>query len=173
MPVKTFGRLSQKMIDTIQDDMTNGLVDAHDISHRWALDALGATSFGFNFYALQDRNNEWVTRYNYVTKIGLRPHFFVFPFLERSCLRFLFPELRKAHHELTVFLNMMNDIARQKRESLMKGIRPSSMYDDDDEQEKDLVTLMIEAELQNQGRLTDEEIMVVYDNRSIVTPYCY
>ncbi|KAI8146548.1 cytochrome P450 [Fennellomyces sp. T-0311] len=159
MPVKTFGRLSQKMIDTIQVDMANGLVDAHDISHRWALDALGATSFGFNFRALEDRNNEWVTRYNFVAKIGLRPHFFVFPFLERPCFRFLFPELRKAHDELTIFLDMMGGIARQKREALLNGNSPRTMYDDDEDQEKDLVTLMIEAEMQGQGRLTDNEIM--------------
>ncbi|KAI8142124.1 cytochrome P450 [Fennellomyces sp. T-0311] len=158
-PIKTFGRISQQMVDIIEEDMTHGLVDVADISHRWALDCLGATSFGFNFRALEDRDNAWVSRYNYVLKIGLQPHFVVFPFLERSYFRFLFPDLQKAHDELTVFLDMMKSVSQNKREALKNGVRWSSVYDDEDEQEKDLLTLMMETEIEGKGSLSDLEIM--------------
>ncbi|KAI9493100.1 cytochrome P450 [Zychaea mexicana] len=153
LPVQVFGKLTQKMVDIMSKEM--GAIDVYDITQRWALDVLGEAAFGFHFQALEDRDNEWVTRYNYIIESAQKPLYFIFPSIERHFWSWI-PERRKAHQEVSKFLNMMSKMVQEKREALGKTStdQPSIR-----ENEKDLLTLMIEAEREGQGRLTDEELL--------------
>ncbi|KAI9494942.1 cytochrome P450 [Zychaea mexicana] len=160
MPIQLFGRLSQKMLDVMEQE--TGPVDIHAMSQRWALDVLGESAFGFQFHALDDRDtNEWVTRYNCVVESAQKPFYFMFPSIERRFKTWI-PERNKAHGELSIFLNMMSSIAEKKRQALVEssssGPNSSGSKLAANDQEKDLLTLMIEAEQEGQGRLSDEEL---------------
>ncbi|KAI9495417.1 cytochrome P450 [Zychaea mexicana] len=160
MPVKSLGQISQTMISVMEAQIGadgNELVDIYDYSHRWALDALCVTLLGFEFKALEDLNNPWMTRYKFILSVGSKPHYFVFPFLEQYCC-FLFPDLQKAHDEVTIFQNMLRNIVDQKRQALLRNKDTFKTSSKAEEQEKDIVTLMVEAEMEGQGRLTDEEL---------------
>ncbi|KAI8146538.1 cytochrome P450 [Fennellomyces sp. T-0311] len=142
IPVQIFGKHSQKMLDLISPS-----TDIHELSQRWALDILGESAFGFHFNALNDQTNEWVTRYNFLVSSAQKPLYFMFPSIERNFKNWI-PERRKVHEELTLFLSKINAIAEQKRLELT----------DAQDGEKDLLTLMIQAEIEGQGRLSDEEL---------------
>ncbi|KAI9495418.1 cytochrome P450 [Zychaea mexicana] len=160
MPVKALGRLSQTMINVIEAQIGadgNELLDLYDIAHRWALDALCVSLLGFDFKALEDRNNPWVTRYKFILSVGSKQRFFAFPFMEQYCW-FLFPDIRRAHDVVTIFQNMLRNIVNQKREALLRNKDTFKTSSKAEEQEKDIVTSMVEAEMEGQGRLTDEEL---------------
>ncbi|KAI9248283.1 cytochrome P450 [Phascolomyces articulosus] len=164
MPVQIFGRVTQKMLNTMETEMKSDHdnddvkpIDVHDISQRWALDVLGESAFGFQFNALDSNgeDNEWVTRYNHIVQSAQKPLYFLLPSIERQFKSWI-PERRKAHQELSKFLDMMSSIADHKRQALLNK-KASSL--DKNDHEKDLLTLMVEAEHEGQGRLTDEEFL--------------
>ncbi|KAI8146534.1 cytochrome P450 [Fennellomyces sp. T-0311] len=148
MPMKVFASVSQKAIDIIN---LNAATEVHDLSHRWALDAMGKTIFDFNFDTLGDKQSEWILRFERIVEVVQNPVYFVMPFIERH-FKFMFPQLNKAHQEMTVYANMINDIVRRKREAIMRG-ETSNIP----EHEKDLLTLMIEASMKGQEYFSDEE----------------
>ncbi|KAG2213089.1 hypothetical protein INT47_011238 [Mucor saturninus] len=89
MPVKMFGKLTQDMINVI--DSMEETVDISNLLHRWTLEAIGKAGFDFEFNAIKEQNNEWMTRYTKINQ-GLRdPKFIFFPLLDTT-LRWLFPE---------------------------------------------------------------------------------
>ncbi|KAI7848637.1 cytochrome P450 [Circinella umbellata] len=160
LPLKIFGRLSQKMLDTIETEKDDGkLIDICDITQRWALDVLGEFAFGFKFHALENNgdDNEWVRRYNTIVKAATNPLYFVFPSIERQFKSWI-PGRRKAHEELEKFFGMIHAMADERRQVILNSA--NTVVADEQKKhagEKDLLTLMIEAEHEGQGRLTDEE----------------
>ncbi|KAG2221566.1 hypothetical protein INT45_002580 [Circinella minor] len=164
LPPKIFGRLSQKMLDTIETEMQikkddGKSIDICDITQRWALDVLGEFAFGFKFHALENNgdDNEWVTRYNTIVKAAGNPLYFIFPSIERQFKSWI-PGRRKAHEELAKFFGMIHAMADERRQVILNSA--NTIVDDKQKKhdgEKDVLTLMIEAEHKGQDRLTDEE----------------
>ncbi|KAI7862742.1 cytochrome P-450 cyp509A1 [Spinellus fusiger] len=150
MHVKLFGHLTQTMFNTIGE--TNGTVDMVDLFERWTLDAIGKAGFGFDFRALVDKNNKWVENYNNIKEGMTRLFFLIFPILDTKLLH-LFPKRQALHEKLNEFLGMLDSIIDQKRRTIIK---------EDTNQEgdngKDLLTLMIESEMSGEGALSDEEL---------------
>ncbi|KAI8147903.1 cytochrome P450 [Fennellomyces sp. T-0311] len=139
MPMKVFETLSQKTIDIIETDKP---IDVHNFSHQWSLEVMGATILGYKLGTLDDKESEWVVRFERIVSVALNTFYFAFPFMERNFFKFFIPELRKAHQEMTVYADMINGIVREKREAIMMR----NMNEADDP-EKDLLTLMIEASM--------------------------
>ncbi|KAF7723243.1 cytochrome P450-dit2 [Apophysomyces ossiformis] len=151
MPVELFGTLAQTLFKTM--DRTGSTVDVPDLMERWTLDAIGKAGFGFDFHALEEPNNKWVMMYNSIMA-GHEDRFYDYlPFLEQRFL-WLFPGRRKLHQKLTEFLAMLDDIIVHKREALEKRIPNPHLQ----ENEKDLLTLMIESELNGEGAMSNEEL---------------
>lgn len=81
------------------------------------------------------------------------------PWLERNFL-WLLPERRKIHQDLDEFLEMLDEIIIHKRQVLADGSTAEK------DNEKDLLTLMIESENKGEGALTNEELKVTREKRS-------
>lgn len=110
---------------------------------------------GFDFNAIQDKNNEWVLRYNTVMSSAFDVSYLMFPSLDSWLLPFNPPRKHK-HAEADKFLGMIDQIILEKRKTLQNK---SSTPEEQDE-EKDLLTMMIEAGRSGQGGLTNEELRV-------------
>ncbi|KAI8089192.1 cytochrome P450 [Halteromyces radiatus] len=151
MPVRLFGELTQTMFKTMETLGTT--IDVLDLSERLALDTIGKAGFGFDFHALENRNNQWVNYYNSVKEGMLDPFFLLFPIFDTKLLNW-FPKRRRIHDNLTNFLNMLGTIIEQKRLLLNQHNHDKVM----DEEERDLLSLMIESEQGENATLSNEEL---------------
>ncbi|CDS14232.1 hypothetical protein LRAMOSA06402 [Lichtheimia ramosa] len=150
MPVQKFGRLSQKLFTVM--DQEQGPVNFHDLAQRWTLDAIGINGFGFDFNATGDPQAEWLQRYNKFVQAMLNPFFIFFPSMDSKYVSW-FPKRKHVHDELGKFLKLIDDVIENKR-TLLKDTTLSDIP----EAERDILTLMLEAESADDGRLTDEEL---------------
>ncbi|KAF7729532.1 cytochrome P450-dit2 [Apophysomyces ossiformis] len=156
MPVHAFGVLAQKLIKEM--DRTDLVVNIVDLMALFALDSLGKAGFDFEFNAIENPNNEWVALYHSVMRGHTDAMFNFFPILDRKFL-WLFPKRQKIHRDLTRFLEMLDDMIHRKRQTIEQGRTNSSL----NENEKDLLTLLIEGEQHGDGVLTDEELKDVQE----------
>ncbi|KAI9263216.1 cytochrome P450 [Phascolomyces articulosus] len=151
-PVEMFGHLSQEMFE-VMDKVLDKPIDCHDIMERYTLDAIGRGGFGFNFRAVLDHDNDWVRKYNNIINAMLKPLHLLLPGLDRTIL-FMMPERQKVHQELSELLTMLRELIIRKRQEL-KEMKKSNIV----ENEKDVLTLMIEAENEGNGAISDDELL--------------
>jgi cytochrome P450 len=86
--------------------------------------------------------------------------FYFLPFLDQNKWLLLFPKRQKAHQNLAKFFDMLSNIIETKRE-LISGGNIKSSYTEEEKQETDLLSLMIESKITDgKAGLTDEEIRV-------------
>lgn len=147
MPVRLFGELTQQLFQAM--DCTSS-VDVLDVVTRMTLDTIGRAGFGFDFNALADPTNEWVTVYTDVKDAIMDPFFLVFPVFDTTLVKW-FPKRAKHHKQMTKFLAMLDTIIEAKRHHLGTV---------EEEENRDLLTLMIESEQEGQATLTNEELRV-------------
>lgn len=128
---------------------------------KWIIDygrqlrrKFAAHSFGFDFKAVEDKNSNWVTTYNDINDALHDIKFAIFPSLDKEYL-WLFPKRQRLHKRLDEFLRMIDGVIENKRRVLKE-----QKESDVEENERDLLTLMIESELKGEGALTDEELKV-------------
>ncbi|KAI8891343.1 cytochrome P450 [Backusella circina FSU 941] len=150
MPVHLFGLLTQELFRTI--DKLGKTVDWPDLTQRWTLDAIGMAGFGFDFEAIKDRKSKWILAYEKINKGFADKRYFVFPFLDKHFL-WMQPERRAIHQKLDCFLKMLDGVIENKRQELKEGRNANTLLN-----EKDLLTLMLEAEADGEGTLTNEEL---------------
>ncbi|KAI8380389.1 cytochrome P-450 cyp509A1 [Blakeslea trispora] len=154
MPVKLFGELTSGLFEVIEKD-GKSIVDVSDLLERWTLQAIGKAGFGFDFKALKEKDNAWVKTYNTVNTAMQSPFFFLFPQLDRGNSRFLWPGRRACHREVEKLVGMMDQIIVQKRQQIANG---NLTNEDLEENEKDILTLMIESEARGEGIMSDREL---------------
>ncbi|KAI7853147.1 cytochrome P450 [Circinella umbellata] len=156
MPIQLFGELSQKLFVEWDKEVDLSSIDVFNFMTRWTLDVIGIAGFDFNFNAIEEKNNEWVDRYHHIIKATFSPFFLLFPFFDSPDWGFLFPKRKQSHDELDLFLNKMQEIIVHKRQILENsdGIYTANKSTN----EKDLLTLMLEAAKEENGKITDEEI---------------
>lgn len=176
MPTELFGRLCQKALKQMMAEMDqDGTIDFHYMAERFTLDVIGLAGFGkrylqwdiyqqayssakgkigFDFHAVEDSNSEWLIRYSRIAIETVNPWFSIFYSLDQK-YRFLFPSRVEIHHEMDIMRNMMDEIIMNKRQALKN--RDESQVA---ESERDLLTLMIEAENSGEGAMTNDELRV-------------
>lgn len=94
--------------------------------------------------------------YNTVNSAILSPFFFLFPKLDSTYV-WLFPKRALVHKELDRFLGMLDNVIQSKREM----IKDENYQNDSlNENEKDLLTLLIESENRGEGIMSNEELRV-------------
>ncbi|KAI8143746.1 cytochrome P450 [Fennellomyces sp. T-0311] len=152
MPIDLFGNLTVKLFKTM--DAMAGPIEFHRMMERWTLEAIGKAGFDFDFRAIEDKDSKWVQLYRGIITAVLSPLFLFFPVLDSPSLRFLFPERAERHEQLTTFLDMLQGIITQKREILKKNEKA-----DIKDNEKDLLTLLLEAGNDGGDSLTDNELL--------------
>lgn len=97
--------------------------------------------------------------YGDFTAAQRNPIFFMLTWLDREPLLRLFPKRRKAHQDLTKFLNKLDEIIIHKRQVLEGTIKNDEQPVDD--HNKDLLTLMLEAQQHDgESAMTNEELKV-------------
>ncbi|KAJ8655901.1 hypothetical protein O0I10_008341 [Lichtheimia ornata] len=154
MPINIFGRVTEKLFKVMDDESQYGPIEIHNYTIRWALDALGLAAFDFDFNAVQDKDNEWVSRYNTVTTSAFDMKYLVFPSLDTWLLPFN-PSRKQKHAEADKLLGMIDQIILEKRKTLQNKSFTATEKQDG---EKDLLTMMIEAENSGEGVLTNQEL---------------
>ncbi|KAI8090035.1 cytochrome P450 [Halteromyces radiatus] len=152
MPVKLFGRLMQKGFAII-DKQPDHEVGALDFFQRLTLDALGNAGFGFDFGSLEDPNSVWTTTYETV-RIGLRsPWTFMFPRLE-----WLFRRIIPARKRMADSVDKLNGLLLEMIQKRRLAVQSPDYDASGPEHEKDLLTLMLEAEMRGEGFTTNEQL---------------
>lgn len=170
------------MFKAVDDE--NGKINVLDIFTRLTLDAIGTAGFGmcksttcndtmlmlvlkgFNFNALGDKDNKWVAGYNSIREGMVKPLYIMMPIFDTKLVH-LIPDRQKAHNNLTDFLNMLDTIIHEKREQIA-----AKKAADIEEHEKDLLTLMIESEMnpESEGAVMSNEELKVCINQRILFP---
>ncbi|ORZ15229.1 cytochrome P450 [Absidia repens] len=154
MPVKLFGELTTTMFKAM--DGLGKKIDVLDLFSRVTIDTIGKAGFGFDFNALTNRNSEWVENYDNVKEGMLDPFFLVFPTCDTTLLKW-FPKRQKVHDQLTHFLEMLAGIIEDRRKT-MKEARENGTEQLVEAHERDLLTLMIECEENENATLSNEEL---------------
>ncbi|KAI8339869.1 cytochrome P450 [Chlamydoabsidia padenii] len=150
MPVQMFGRLLQKGFKNIEKQGNE--VPILDFFQRLTLDALGIAAFGFDFESLDNPDSIWTNTYEKV-RVGLRsPLSFVFPRLD-WLLKYVIPGRREMDESVTKLNALFMEMIKEKRAKARVAIDH-----DTPESEKDLLTLMLEAELRGEGTTNDEQL---------------
>ncbi|KAJ2955884.1 hypothetical protein NQZ79_g8173 [Umbelopsis isabellina] len=137
-----------------QIDDTEGPVALQPLLQRFTLDAIGLVGFGFEFNSIETPDGEWVNAYNDVANGIMDFRFLLFPSLDTTFVG-LFPERQKKHNNLKKLNELFATVISHKKRVL------STDQSAGEENEKDLLTLMIEAG-KNEGDgvepLTDVEL---------------
>ncbi|KAI7905066.1 cytochrome P450 [Cokeromyces recurvatus] len=154
MPVRLFGELACKLI-RVMETMDETVTDFTDLMERLTLDAIGRAGFGFDFHSIEDRDNKWTHIYKDIS-VGMQdPLYLLFPKLETDKIVWLIPKRWALHRKMDDFLKMLDEIIIAKRNSL----KENKVYNTDlEENEKDLLTLMLEDESNTQGTYTNKEL---------------
>ncbi|KAL9537251.1 hypothetical protein MBANPS3_011946 [Mucor bainieri] len=152
MPVKVFGALAQNFFKQIE--LENGSVNMSVYLKKYTFDAITTAGFGHNANAIGDKESEWVHLYTSLMDGSTDPFFYLFPIFDTK-LRWMFPSRTKIHQNVEVFLSKITSIIEDKRTSIANKDYGTAVEDN----EKDLCTLMIEAEASSGGKLSNEEMM--------------
>lgn len=122
---------------------------------------------GFDFNAIRDPNSPWVRTYDICNKGIRNPFFFIFPAFDKKYL-WMFPKRVSIHQEMARFVHMLQDVIDHKRLALQ-----DKNYQNDalEENERDLLTLLMESGDRGEGAMSDEELMVIIKYLYIVARF--
>ncbi|KAF7721363.1 cytochrome P450-dit2 [Apophysomyces ossiformis] len=149
MPVQLFGDLMTKVFRNI--DGGNGTVAVPGLMKSLALDIVGLSAFGFDFGALDGDKSEWLSTYELIREGFRTPLPWLFPKLDKYVHLFS-PKRRKIIEAVDKLNGLLYKMAEQKREEL----KQNKALQEKEEHEKDLLTLLLEAEKREEGEVTDE-----------------
>lgn len=111
---------------------------------------------GFDFGCVTVVDNEWIKVYDNIRHNLTDPFFILFQIFDDE-LKWMFPHRVAAHKDLDKLLsNIDKVVTERKTEMALKD----SKFCNIPEAEKDILTLMLEAEQQGEGKLSDLELKV-------------
>ncbi|KAG0804398.1 hypothetical protein G6F20_012732 [Rhizopus arrhizus] len=150
MPIKTVASLIPLLFLAIEE--ANGRIPINPRMKDFTLDALGLTILDFDFKALQGDPDNWTSTYKLVMQSISDPISNVFCALERL-LVYVYPKRRRSADAVAKLNAKFDRVISKKREELQNGI-----FSNKPDNEKDLVTLMLEAGMQEDISITNEEL---------------
>ncbi|KAL0083837.1 hypothetical protein F4703DRAFT_1856969 [Phycomyces blakesleeanus] len=152
-PVNIFGRLIPDMFRLI--DKSDGDILIVNLLQRMTFDALGKALFGFDFKAMKEDNSAWMTAYSDAMSGVTAPVLNIIPSLE-YILRYFYPNYTKAKNGVDklnrLILELVNKKKQELEESMPQSCSNNNNGDTDGDaydQEKDLLTLILEAEMKD------------------------
>jgi cytochrome P450 len=98
----------------------------------------------------------WTSTYNMVVSSLFNPWLNIFAKID-FLVQYISPERRRIMRATTKFNGMLDDLTNKKREEIRKNANANIP-----ESEKDLLTLMIEADMRDNGATSNEELRVSY-----------
>lgn len=108
----------------------------------------------FDFKALKGDPDDWTKTYHLVNEALADPVLNVFPSMG-ALLLVLLPVKRRRMAAIDKLNRKLDEMAQKKRREIQKG-----SYSNKLDSEKDLLTLMLEAENNGEGLLSDTELRV-------------
>ncbi|KAG1046568.1 hypothetical protein G6F43_010951 [Rhizopus delemar] len=150
MPIKTVASLIQLLFSAIKE--ANGRIPINPRMKDFTLDALGLTILDFDFKALQGDPDHWTSAYILMIQSLFDPISYVFCALE-PLLVYVYPKRRRGANAVAKLNAKFDQVISKKREELQNGICSNKP-----DNEKDLVTLMLEAGMQEDISITNEEL---------------
>ncbi|KAG1046989.1 hypothetical protein G6F43_010543 [Rhizopus delemar] len=172
MPIKTVASLVPLLFSAIEE--ANGRIHITPRMKDFTLDALGLTILDFEFKALQGDPDHWTSTYRLVMLTLFDPILNVFSALERL-LVYVYPKRRRSANAVAKLNAKFDRLIDKKREELQNGV-----FSNKPDNEKDLVTLMLEAGMQEDISITNEELrhhmsllfLAGYDSTSNTLSFC-
>ncbi|KAG0181209.1 cytochrome P450-dit2 [Apophysomyces sp. BC1034] len=151
MPVQLFGSVMPKAFKNIEDKQ--GTIMVPELMHRLTLDVIGLTAFGFDFCALEDPQSQWLKTYE-VVRNGLRsPVPLIIPKFDKY-LKYILPGRRRILEATDKLNGLLLAMAEEKRSQLKQDVK----LQEKDDHEKDLLTLLLEAENRGEGQATNDQL---------------
>ncbi|KAI9484151.1 MAG: cytochrome P450 [Benjaminiella poitrasii] len=150
MPVKTFGSIMPNLFERIDQESSH--VPITFLMKSFTLDALGTSAFGFDFQALKGDPEGWTQKYNVVVSSLFNPWVNLFAKLD-FLVKYVSPQRRRVMQATSEFNQMLENLAEKRRQEIQRGDKS-----DIPENEKDLLTLMIEADLRDGLQITTKEL---------------
>lgn len=111
----------------------------------------------FDFKAIKENDNQWVNIYNKVNEGLQNALYFIFPMLDEK-FQWLSPKRQQIHRDLDQFIGMIDEVIQTRRDEISRGDWKNKNLE---ENEKDILSLMIESENRGEGILSNEELKVV------------
>ncbi|CAO3680910.1 unnamed protein product [Rhizopus stolonifer] len=149
MPVKTMASVIPTLFSYIEQE--NGTILISPTMKNFTLDLLGLSIFGFEFKAMTGDPENWTSTYKLVNKGLFDPLLNVMGSF--SFLLAFFSEKRRQLDAVTKLNNKLTQLAEKKRKEVQEDFQSGKP-----EHEKDLVTLMLEAEQRGEGITSDEQL---------------
>ncbi|KAG2224183.1 hypothetical protein INT45_001301, partial [Circinella minor] len=144
-PVGLFGNLMLEVFRSIDETQANGdHVIIIKVAQRLTLEALGRAVFGFKFNALNDENSIWVKTYNQFIE-GFTDFTVFLPRINKI-LRWFDHKRREQYEAGFKLAELLDKMAAEKKQALLEK-KTKKDGDDIPDSEKDLLTLMLEAEM--------------------------
>ena len=113
----------------------------------------------FDFNAICEPDSEWVATYGHI-KAGIEnPLFMIFDFLDYKWLRWMFRGRQQQHDALDRLTAMLEALVNERRNVITKQVEQG----DDDVHRKDLLSMMLHAQLQDASQdvhLSTDELIV-------------
>lgn len=173
-PIKTFGSVMPYLFDAIDENPDRVMITKH--IKAFTLDSLGlavfgeyytndergyirilmSLSLGFDFQSLRGDPQQWTETYHIVMSNIFNPLsnlFIKFSFI----LKHISTKFVKTQAATRRLLSMMEDLADEKRQKILNG-EMKNLSD----QEKDLLTMMIEADIEEGTKTTTTQLRVRY-----------
>ncbi|KAI8994753.1 cytochrome P450 [Pilobolus umbonatus] len=151
MPAKTFGSIVPNLFSLI--DKQNG--DNVPVT-KWikglTLDILGITTFGFDFQSLEGDPEGWTSTYDKVIDSLFDPWMNIFARFDFITRR-ISTKRRESEYALHRFNKMLDGLIDKRRTEILDGLKS-----DVPDNEKDLLTLILEADIEHRGLTSTEEI---------------
>ncbi|KAG1146795.1 hypothetical protein G6F37_004157 [Rhizopus arrhizus] len=150
MPVKMMSSVLLTLFSVIEKE--NGTIPIAEAMKNFTLDVLGYTIFDFDFKALNGDPDGWTRTYHLVNEALDDPILNVFPSMG-ALLLVISPVKRRRMAAIDKLNRKFDEMAQKKRREIQKG-----SYSNKPDSEKDLLTLMLEAENNGEGLLSDTEL---------------
>ncbi|KAI9255830.1 cytochrome P450 [Helicostylum pulchrum] len=155
LPVNIFSRLTQKTFGMMEKMGLENL-ECSGFCERMTLDAIGLAGFDFDFETVTKLDNEWLDGYDKIRSRMTDLFFLLFQVFDDQ-LKWMFPGRVEAHNQLDKLLAMIDGMVADKRVTVTERFN-SPDYESVPDAEKDFLTLMLEAEMQGEGKLSDLEL---------------
>ncbi|KAI8385815.1 cytochrome P450 [Blakeslea trispora] len=148
MPINTFGNVMSRLFQRIDEQPQDFPVTLR--MRDFTLDALGLAAFDFDFKALLDDPEGWTSNYDLIMGDLFNPWVFVFNKID-FIIQTILPSRRRSLNAVIKFNKMVGDMTEKRRQEILNGEKK-----DIPDSEKDLLTLLIEADLQEGNTATND-----------------
>ncbi|CEP12638.1 hypothetical protein [Parasitella parasitica] len=149
-PVKTFSSVTHNLIKVIETQ--SDAVPIANCMKAFTIDALGLSAFGFDFQSLNGDPEGWTETYNIAIAGLFDPFINIFVKVD-FMMNYISSKRKRINKAITRFNSMLEDLANKRRQEILNGETLGVP-----ENEKDLLTLMIEADIREGSRTTSTEL---------------